>query len=68
MTRTAELEFRDGVVLGGRGRRFALEVGGGLGGLLVDLRDVPLLLPDAPDRRREVLAGWQQATWSELGG
>ena len=68
MTRTAELEFRDGVVLGGRGRRFALEVGGGLGGLLVDLRDVPLLLPDAPDRRREVLAGWQQATWSEVGG
>jgi hypothetical protein len=68
MTRTAELEFRDGVVLGGRGRRFALEVGGGLGGLLVDLRDVPLQLPESPDRRREALSGWQQATWSELAG
>ena len=67
MTRTAELEFRNGVVLGGRGRRFALEVGGGLGGLLVDLRDVPLQLPESPDRRREALAGWQRATWSELG-
>ena len=68
MTRTAELEFRDGVVLGGRGRRFALEVGGGLGGLLVDLRDVPLQLPESPDRRREALAGWQQAAWPELAG
>ena len=67
ITRTAELEFRDGVVLGGRGRRFALEVGGGLGGLLVDLRDVPLRLPDAPERRRETLAVWQRATWNELG-
>lgn len=67
LTRTAELEFRDGVVLGGRGRRFALEVGGGLGGLLVDLRDVPLAIPESPDRRREALAGWQRATWSELG-
>jgi hypothetical protein len=67
MTRTAELEFRDGVVLGGRGRRFALEVGGGLGGLLVDLRDVPLHLPEADDRRREVLSSWQRAAWTELG-
>jgi hypothetical protein len=67
MTRTAELEFHDGVVLGGRGRRFALEVGGGLGGLLVDLRDIPLQLPEAADRRRELLAVWQRAAWTDLG-
>jgi hypothetical protein len=68
VARTAELEFRDGVVLGGRGRRFALEVGGGLGGLLVDLRDVPLQLPESPDLRRAALAGWQRAAWPELAG
>src|SRR5207245_2876156 len=53
---TAELEFRDPVVLGVRGRRFAVEVGGGLGGLLVDLRDVPLHLPERLEQRRELLA------------
>jgi hypothetical protein len=61
---TAELEFRDGAVLGGRGRRFAVQVAGGVGGLLVDLRDVPLRLPDRLDRRRELLAEWQRAVWT----
>ena len=61
---TAELEFRDPVVLGVRGRRFAVEVGGGLGGLLVDLRDVPLHLPERLEQRRELLAAWQGALWA----
>lgn len=61
---TVELRFRDSVVLGTRGRSFAIDVGGGLGGLLVDLRDVPLRLPERPDRRRELLAAWQAALWS----
>ena len=52
---TAELRFRDTVRLGGRGRQFAVEVTGGLGGLLVDLRDVPLRLPERAERRRELL-------------
>jgi hypothetical protein len=60
----AEFEFREPVRLGTRGRHFAVDVAGGLGGLLVDLRDIPLRLPDRPDRRREVLAAWQDALWS----
>jgi hypothetical protein len=60
---TAELRFRDTVRLGGRGRRFAVEVAGGLGGLLLDLRDVPLRLPDRPERRRELLEAWQDSLW-----
>jgi hypothetical protein len=60
---TAELEFRDTVRLGSRGRRFAVEVTGGLGGLLVDLRDIPLRLPERPERRREFLEAWQDSLW-----
>jgi hypothetical protein len=58
-TATAEFRFRDSVRLGGRGRHFAVDVSGGLAGLLVDLRDVPMRLPDRADRRRELLDGWQ---------
>ncbi len=63
---TAELDFRDTVRLGTRGRHFATRVSGGLGGLLVDLRDVPLRLPDRPERRRELLDAWQTALWTGL--
>ncbi|MEZ0241119.1 MAG: hypothetical protein ACAH65_10005, partial [Chloroflexota bacterium] len=45
-TAVAEFKFRDTVRLATRGRHFAVDVGGGLAGLLVDLRDVPLRLPD----------------------
>jgi hypothetical protein len=60
---TIELRFERPVVLGTRGRRFALEVAGGLGGLLVDLRDIPLRLPERAARRRELLGAWQAALW-----
>jgi hypothetical protein len=60
---TADFQFRDAVRLGGRGRKFAIDVTGGLGGLLVDLRDVPLRLPDRPERRRELLEAWQDSLW-----
>jgi hypothetical protein len=63
---SAEFDFRDAVVLGGRGRTFAVEVAGGMGGLLVDLRDVPLRLPESLERRRELLAAWQQPFWRPL--
>jgi hypothetical protein len=56
---TAEFKFRDAVRLGTKGRHFAVEVAGGLGGVLVDMRDVPLRLPERADRRRELLDGWQ---------
>jgi hypothetical protein len=57
----AEFRFHDKVRLGGRGRHFAIDVTGGLGGLLVDLRDVPLRLPDRADLRSELLETWQAA-------
>ena len=60
----AEFQFRHSVRLGARGRHFAIDVAGGLGGLLVDLRDVPLRLPDRADRRQELLAAWQEALWA----
>jgi hypothetical protein len=60
---TAEFQFRDAVRLGTRGRHFAIDVSGGLGGLLVDLRDVPLRLPERMDRRRELLEAWQESLW-----
>jgi hypothetical protein len=65
-TAVAEFEFRNPVRLATRGRHFAVDVAGGLGGLLVDLRDVPLRLPDRADRRRELLAAWQAALWPGL--
>jgi hypothetical protein len=61
---TVELQFRDPVDLGVRSRHAAVEVAGGLGGLIVDLRDAPLRLPDRPERRRDLLAAWQGALWA----
>ncbi len=63
-TAVAEFRFRDTVRLGARGRHFAIDVAGGLGGLLVDLRDVPLRLPDRADRRRDLLSAWQRTLWA----
>lgn len=60
-TAVAEFRFQDTVRLGGRGRHFAFDVTGGLGGLLIDLRDVPLRLPDRADLRIELLEAWQAA-------
>lgn len=58
-----EVAFPDPVLLGGAGRRFAVDIAGGLAGLLVDLRDVPLRLPELPEQRRELLAAWQRSLW-----
>jgi hypothetical protein len=63
---TAEIRFRDPVTLGARGRRFEVEVAGGLGGLLVDLRDIPLRFPERSERRRELLTAWQGALWTGI--
>jgi hypothetical protein len=67
-TAIAEFRFRDRVRLGTRGRHFAIDVSGGLGGLIVDLRDVPLRLPERADRRRDLLAAWQSALWAGSDG
>ncbi len=61
-----EFDLRDPVRFGLRTRHVALEVAGGLGGLLVDLRDIPLELPRRLERRRELLASWQAALWPEV--
>jgi hypothetical protein len=60
---TIDLRFRDAVDLGPRVKRAELEVAGGLAGLLIDLRDVPLRMPDRLERRRESLAAWQADLW-----
>ena len=62
----AEFRFRDQVDIGRRARHARIEVGGGLGGLLIDLRDVPLRLPDRLERRRALLGAWQAALWPGL--
>ncbi len=64
-TGIARLAARDAMDLGVRGREFEIPVTGGLGGLLVDMRDVPLRLPSRPDRRREALAAWQRPLWPD---
>jgi hypothetical protein len=61
----AELAFRSAVDLGARGRRFAVRVTGGLAGLVVDTRDIPLRLPERGDERRAVLATWERALWPD---
>jgi hypothetical protein len=59
----ATLEFRDPVRVGHRARRVAMPVSGGVAGLAVDLRDVPLRLPERRDRRRAALAAWGELAW-----
>jgi len=61
---TAELTTRDGLWLGVRAHRFALPVAGGLGGLVVDTREIPLRLPERPERRRDLLDAWQRPLWA----
>jgi len=58
-----EVEMREGQALGVRARRIALDVTGGLGGLLVDTREVPLRLPERAERRRAVLEQWERPVW-----
>ena len=60
---TATLDLRDAGRIGRRTRHVSVAVTGGIAGLLVDLRDVPLRLPDRRDRRRTALAGWSAQAW-----
>jgi hypothetical protein len=59
----ATLDFKDAVRVGHRARRVAVPVSGGVAGLAVDLRDVPLRLPERRDRRRAALAAWGELAW-----
>ena len=64
-TGRADIEFRDAVRMPKRAHHFSVEVGGGLGGLLVDLRDIPMRISDRPDSRRAALDAWQRGMWPE---
>lgn len=59
----ARFEFNEAVRLGRRTRSIEVEVTGGLAGVLIDLRDVPLRLPERRDRRRTMLADWSARAW-----
>jgi hypothetical protein len=62
-----DIDPGDGTVLGVSGRRIALEVSGGLGGLLIDTRSIALSLPDAAEPRRALLEAWERPAWSRPG-
>jgi hypothetical protein len=59
----ATLEFRETARFGRRTRRVEVPVTGGVAGLLVDLRDIPLRLPERRDRRRAMLGAWSALAW-----
>jgi hypothetical protein len=61
------VEAAEPIRLGSAGRRIALDVAGGIGGVLVDLRDVPLRLPERRESRRDLLVRWQELAWSGSG-
>jgi len=60
-------DFRYNVRLGSWGRHFEVDVAGGLCGMIVDLRDVPLRLEGPPETRRAAREALLRAAWPELG-
>jgi hypothetical protein len=64
-----EVELDPSATLGAprRTRRVRATVSGGAVGLVLDARDVPLLLPRRTDDRRAVLTSWRQAFARETG-
>jgi hypothetical protein len=58
-----DIDPGEGAVLGVEGRHLQLEVRGGLGGLLVDTRSIPLDLPPGGEQRRTLLAEWEAPAW-----
>jgi hypothetical protein len=59
-----EIDPGSGTVLGVSGQRLGLEVSGGLGGLLLDSRPIPLELPSSPEQRRALLESWEEPAWA----
>ena len=52
-----------GALLGVERQRFRLEASGGLGGLLIDTRSIPLDWPGSPEQRRALLERWEEPVW-----
>ena len=59
-----DIDPGDGTILGVSGHRLALEVSGGLGGLLIDTRPLDLSLPESGESRRAMLEAWERPAWS----
>ena len=64
LTARVGIDPGDGVVLGVEGRTLTMDVDGGLGGLLVDSRPIPLDLPAAGEARRTELRRWEEPVWA----
>jgi hypothetical protein len=58
-----EIDPGSGSVLGVERQRLRLEASGGLGGLLIDTRDVPLDWPANGEQRRALLERWEEPVW-----
>ena len=54
----------EGSVLGSEGGPITMEVSGGLGGLIVDTRPIPLELPDGGEARRSAIEAWEAPVWA----
>jgi hypothetical protein len=54
----------EGAILGSEGGPITMEVSGGLGGLFVDTRPIPLDLPAGGEARRAALDAWEAPTWA----
>ncbi|RKY16468.1 MAG: hypothetical protein DRQ55_17935 [Planctomycetota bacterium] len=63
MTARLDIDPGDSPVLGVQGRRLSLDVRGGLGGLLIDTRSIPLDLPTGAEQRRSALEAWEAPVW-----
>jgi len=64
ITAKLDVDPGEGTVAGVEGRRFSLELSGGLGGLLLDTRDIPLILPPGGEQRRSMLEAWESPAWA----
>ena len=54
----------EGAILGVAGRTISMELSGGLGGLYVDTRPIPLDLPASGEARRSALEAWEAPAWA----
>ena len=59
-----EIDPGQGSLMGVSGQRLGLEVSGGLGGLLLDTRPIPLDLPSSGEQRRAQLEAWEAPAWA----
>jgi hypothetical protein len=58
------IDAAESSILGSDGGSIAMELSGGLGGLFVDTRPIPLDLPASGEARRSALEAWEAPTWA----